>query len=278
MPGSNVTGSTWIRSIRESGVNCTRPIQLTGSVMALMATERTAPQIASRKSKRGSLRRPPTGKDRLMSPRRSFINVVIRPSGKPIRAWASSWLAARTSCRRLSRTSVRAESVSPSMRHCSFVVSRPSRVCHPTWWQQVGIGAGDRELPELAVQIELAAGRRRLRRYRAARARRRRRPARRAPPARGTRTPSRSRPPAASPAADPPRTAGEIARSTTRIPPSSAVSRPMLTANWLATGGGVRGRGRACRHPPPVRAGSVAAARPCRRARPGARVARAPPA
>ena len=97
VPGSKAIGLTSIRSMRESLLICTRPIQLTGSAIALIATERTALQIASLKSNFGSPSLPPTGNATLMSPRLSFISEVSMPSGNPMRFSAVSCGLARTS-------------------------------------------------------------------------------------------------------------------------------------------------------------------------------------
>ena len=148
-------GSTSTRSICESGLTRSRPIQLTGSVIVLIATVRIALRIVSRKSKRGSLSRPPTGKDTRMSPRESRISATARLSGRPALARAVPSLgAARTTWSRLSWTSARAvEGVVPNApldadRH-QPLGGLPREGAH-----QVRVRARRVQPAELAAQIE----------------------------------------------------------------------------------------------------------------------------
>jgi hypothetical protein len=87
-PDAKGIGSTSMRSMRESALNRTRPIQLTGAAMAFTAMFRIVLQMASLKSKRGSLSRPLTGRVTRMSPRESFMSETSIPRGNPIRACA----------------------------------------------------------------------------------------------------------------------------------------------------------------------------------------------
>jgi hypothetical protein len=132
VPGWKGIGSIWTFSIRASAVYCRRPIQLTGVAMALMATVRADLQMASLKSKRGSSRRPLTGKETLISPLLFFMSEAMSPRGRPIRACAWSFGPARSSSRCRRRMSDRASTASPRTRPRKVVIRRPSRAFQAT--------------------------------------------------------------------------------------------------------------------------------------------------